>query len=63
MNKKIFEINWRDEVHRSVEIEAKNKEDAFEKWKSGEWDTNNICETDCDTLSDAAEILENMDEV
>ena len=63
MSKKFFEVCWRDEVHRSVDIEAESKEDAYNKWSNGEWNTDDMHETDCQGLSDKNEIMEEISEI
>lgn len=60
---KFFEISWRDEVYRSVDIKANSKEEAYEKWSNGEWDTEDMHETDCQGLSDKEEVMNEISEV
>lgn len=55
MDKK-FEVLWTDRVERSVEIVAANKDEALAKWKRGDYDTDDICENDCDLISEEHEI-------
>lgn len=60
---KRFEVNWVDEVHRSVEIEAESKEQAYFLWSMGAWKTEDMGETDCNTLSEKNEIMSEIYEV
>jgi len=60
---KTFEINFRDEVHRSVEMKAFSKEHAFDEWTEGNWNSKDCQETDCQGLSSKDDILDEMTEI
>lgn len=55
-----FEVSWRDEVSRYVVIEAATKEEAYQKWASGDYKLDDTRESDCQSLSDKQEIMDDM---
>ena len=60
---KEFEISWRDEVHRSINIKAKSKEVAIKRWERGEFEFKYVDVNDCICLSDENEIVDSIIEI
>lgn len=58
-----FTVAWRDEVYRSIDIEAKTKEEAFKKWVEGDWKAKDMEENDCQGLSDTDEVMREIEEI
>lgn len=49
---KKYNITWRDTREISVDILAKSKEEARQKWEDGEWEDKDIEVNDQDVLSE-----------
>lgn len=60
---RVYSIAWTDRVERSVEILARSKEEAFSRWKAGDYHSDDICEDDCDTISEEHEIKDSIHSV
>lgn len=59
--KKYYEIEWEDRVSKCGVIEASSKEEAYQKFREGDFIEKDI--TDCDTLSEKDDILNSINEV
>ena len=57
--KKIYLVEWRDEVRRYTRVEAESEKHVKEMWKNGEIEEKEIYESGCELL-DELEITEEL---
>jgi len=53
MSKKLYTIDWKDLVSKTVSIEAESKEEALQIFNDREYDDKWIVESECQQYDDA----------